>query len=326
MAKARKIKGIDCEGSAKSGIKLVLIERFNEMCALRHDALNWKDIEGVHSMRVASRRLRSAIRDFTPFVNKRGLSSTLKQIKNIADALGEVRDQDVAILELVKLSEQTPPNVSVALKDLIKTRKDVRRSARRNLKKILVKDELKELRSDFEAAIGSATTPRNPTPQPGRKAEISYVRMARAVIRERHKELEKLSNNLYKPFEVEPLHEMRIAAKRLRYAIELFQQCFEPGIASIAKSASHLQTALGTVHDCDIWIDSFGKEIIKAKKMKLHDQSEAFSWLMSHFIEVRDGHLQAAFSHWNQWEVENFGNKLREALKPPTREILPRQE
>ncbi len=282
------------------------------MCALSHVALNWKDPEGVHSMRVASRRLRSATRDFVPFVNKRGLASTLKQIKNIADALGKVRDQDVAILALTKLSTQTPANVSVALKELIDARKVIRRSARRNLKKILFKEELKKLRVDFEAAIARATTSR----KPGIKAEISYRNMARAVIRDRLKELEKLSNNLYKPFEVEPLHEMRIAAKRLRYAIELFQQCCDPSVASIAKSAAHLQSALGTVHDCDVWIDSFGKEIIKAKKMKEHDQSEAFSWLMSHFIEVRDGNLQEAFSHWNQWEVESFGNKLRETLKP----------
>lgn len=316
MAKARQIKGIDCDASANSGIKLVLIERFDEMCALRHDALNWKDIEGVHSMRVASRRLRSATRDFIPFVKHRGLTSTRKQIRNIADALGEVRDQDVAILALTKLSTQTPPNVSATLKELIDARKDIRRSARRGLKKILVKEDLKKLRDDFEAAIATATTPRKPSSNERPKRETSYRTMARVVIRDRLKELEKLSNNLYKPFEVEPLHEMRIAAKRLRYAIELFQQCCDPSVASIAKSAAHLQSALGTVHDCDVWIDSFGKEIIKAKKMKQHDQSEAFSWLMSHFIEVRDGHLQEAFAHWNQWEVENLGNKLREALKP----------
>jgi CHAD domain-containing protein len=266
-------------------------------------------------MRVASRRLRSAARDFMPFVNKRRLSSTLKQIRNIADALGGVRDEDVAILALNKLSTQTPPNVSTTLKELIATRKDIRRSARRGLKKIIVKEELKKLRDDFEAAIATATIPQKPSPNERPKREITYRNMARTVIRDRLKELEKLSNNLYKPFEVEPLHDMRIAAKRLRYAIELFLQCCDPSVASIAKSAAHLQSALGTVHDCDIWIDSFGKEIIKAKKMKQHDQSEAFSWLMSHFIEVRDVHLQEAFSHWNQWEVENLGNKLREALK-----------
>ena len=78
MAKARKIKGIDCTGTAGAGIKLVLEGRFREMSKLREGALNWNDPEGVHSMRVASRRLRSALRDFTPYLRKRGLASSLR--------------------------------------------------------------------------------------------------------------------------------------------------------------------------------------------------------------------------------------------------------
>ena len=39
---------------------------------------------------------------------------------------------------------------------------------------------------------------------------------------DRLREMEKMSDNLYKPFRIEPLHEMRIAAKRLRYALDFF--------------------------------------------------------------------------------------------------------
>ena len=63
MARARKIKGIDCSGATGDGIRLVLDGRFSEMSRFRDAALNWNDPEGVHSMRVASRRLRSALRD-----------------------------------------------------------------------------------------------------------------------------------------------------------------------------------------------------------------------------------------------------------------------
>lgn len=313
MAKARKVKGVVCESPAIEGIKLVLSERFDEMRSLRKAALNWKDPEGVHSMRVASRRLRSAIRDFEPFVNKQGLTPSVKKIRDIADALGEVRDQDVAIIELGKLTAHAPSGVSAAVKSLISERKKVRRTARRDLKKIIFKDELKDLGSEFAKALESATEPRTR----GRaKPPVSYVNMAKAVIDERLKELEKLSDNLYKPFEVEPLHEMRIAAKRLRYAIELFQQCCDPAVIPVAKNAAHLQSALGTVHDCDVWIDSFGDEIIKARKMKNQEQTEAFSWLLTHFLEVRDGQLQQAFSYWSNWEAEKLSEKLRETLAP----------
>ncbi|HEX5966530.1 MAG TPA: CHAD domain-containing protein, partial [Pyrinomonadaceae bacterium] len=92
MAKAKRIKGIDCKDAAPAGIRLVLQTRFEEMYGFRQAALDWSDPEGVHSMRVASRRLRSAMRDFMPYLRQRGLTPVLKQTKSIAAALGEVRD------------------------------------------------------------------------------------------------------------------------------------------------------------------------------------------------------------------------------------------
>src|SRR4029453_12774743 len=115
MAKAKRIKGIDCKSVASAGIKLVLLTRFDELCSFQAAALDWSDPEGVHSMRVASRRLRSALRDFTPYLHKRRLSSVLKSLRDIADALGEVRDQDVAIMALEKPQTHTPHEISPAL-------------------------------------------------------------------------------------------------------------------------------------------------------------------------------------------------------------------
>src|SRR6267142_4130494 len=100
MAKPRRIKGIDCNAAATIGVRLVLIKRFEEMSKFRSAALNWEDSEGVHSMRVASRRLRSALRDFMLYLRRRGLTSQLDHIKRIASTLGAVRDQDVAISAL----------------------------------------------------------------------------------------------------------------------------------------------------------------------------------------------------------------------------------
>ena len=63
MAKA-KIRGLDCAAPADQMIRLVLRSQVNAMCRHREKAINWKDPEGVHDMRVLSRRLRSAINDF----------------------------------------------------------------------------------------------------------------------------------------------------------------------------------------------------------------------------------------------------------------------
>ncbi len=290
----------------------MLITRFGEMVGLHKAALNWSDPEGVHSMRVASRRLRSALRDFSPYVRKRGLTSSVKQIKSIADALGEVRDQDVAIAALEKTATQAPAEISATLKEFVVSRIETRDQARLKLKSILQRGQLKQLEADFTAAVDVVTAIGGGKTQSA--ANVTYLKMARSVMLDRLREMEKMSSNLYKPFRIEPLHEMRIAAKRLRYALELFDQCWGHTISVYAKRAARLQSALGQVHDCDVWIESFGEHIVEAGKNKETDHSDAFVWLLNHFIKLRTRHLREAFVRWREWEVAGISGKLREVL------------
>ncbi len=324
MAKAKRIKGINCNSEAPAGMKLVLVTRFGELRDFREVALDWTDPEGVHSMRVASRRLRSALRDFMPYLHKRRLGSVLKSLRDIADALGEVRDQDVAIMALEKLLTHTPHEVSPALKQFIDARKQVRDQAREELVTILTDDQLKELELSFTTAVDEATAGGTTRTQP--PLLISFRKMSRAVILDRLKELEKLSNGLFRPFEVETLHEMRIAAKRLRYAIELFQQCWGRSIATYAKRAAQLQTALGDLHDCDVWIESFGNEINKARKEKQDENLNGFVWLLSHFVKLRTKHLRKALNLWRDWEAEDTSGKLRTVLNSEPKAPRPRRK
>jgi len=323
MAKAKRIKGIDCNSEAPAGMKLVLVTRFGELRDFQEAALDWTDPEGVHSMRVASRRLRSALRDFMPYLHKRRLSSVLKPLRDIADALGEVRDQDVAIMALEKLQTQVSDQVSPVLKQFIEVRKEIRDQARKELMVMLEDSQLKQLELSFVSGVEGAAegNARRQSSLP-----ISFRKMSRAIILDRLKELEKLSNGLFRPFEVETLHEMRIAAKRLRYAVELFQQCWGRSLATYAKRVARMQTALGDVHDCDVWIESFGNEINKARKEKQDENLKAFVWLLSHFVKLRTKHLRKAFDLWRDWEAEDTSGKLRTLLNSEARPARTRRE
>ena len=311
MAKAKRVKGINCDSVATIGIKLVLVTRFEELYGFHEAALDWSDPEGVHSMRVASRRLRSALRDFLPFLRKRGLTPVQKRLKSVADALGDVRDQDVAIMALEKIDSNAPSQVSPTLKRFIDARKEVRDAARTELTSILEKTHLDQLQSDFIVGVDASTASRKTRPA----QQITYRNMSADIILARLKELEKLSSDLFNPFDVETLHEMRIAAKRLRYAIELFQTCWGRSIATYAKRAARLQTALGDLHDCDVWIESIGKQINNARKNKEPEQVAAFVWLLGHFIKLRTKHLRQAFAEWSKWEAQDLSGKLRSRIQ-----------
>ena len=66
--------------------------------------LDLSDTERVHAMRVATRRLRAAMEIFAPCFPRKPHRRALKEVKAIADALGERRDRDVAIEALESYS------------------------------------------------------------------------------------------------------------------------------------------------------------------------------------------------------------------------------
>lgn len=312
MAKPKKIRSLDCNAPAANGIRLVFLTRFNEMIEWRKTALDWSDPEGVHSMRVASRRLRSAMRDFLPYVPKRSFVSVLRELKSLAAILGEVRDQDVAIPALEALETKAPAEHSAALRELIEKRKQLRLQQRKKLKAVLYRTEIKKLESEFTAAVEEATAAAERKNK--RNPPITFSEAAQSVIHDRLREFEKRSDGLFRPLDVEALHELRIAAKRLRYAIELLAPCFDRSIATHAKRAARLQTTLGELHDCDSWIISVGGVIGSARKEKKDSQLAAFAWLLNHFTRLRTKHLQHAFNRWREWEAHDVSGKLLAAV------------
>jgi inorganic triphosphatase YgiF len=78
----------------------VVRTRSEELFAHADGVLDVSDIERVHDMRVASRRLRAALEVFAPCFPKAAFDAALADVKTLADALGERRDPDVHIAGL----------------------------------------------------------------------------------------------------------------------------------------------------------------------------------------------------------------------------------
>lgn len=74
---------------------------------------------------------------------------------------------------------------------------------------------------------------------------------ARRIVLVRLDELYSFADAARDPERVEALHDMRIAAKRLRYILEITEPCFGDQARQGAKQAKSLQTLLGEIHDCD---------------------------------------------------------------------------
>ena len=75
---------------------------------------------------------------------------------------------------------------------------------------------------------------------------------AEKIVRVRLDELCSFMPTAADPDEVIALHDMRIAAKRLRYVLEITGPCFGPYASSAVKMVKDLQDLLGEIHDCDV--------------------------------------------------------------------------
>ena len=120
MAKARNVKGIAPEKSLEECARRIIITRLHEMMSFKEGAIDGTDIEHVHDMRVASRRLRAAMRNFADcFTPKKEFHRHLKRVERITSTLGGVRDLDVLIDRFQKDVLTVPEEAQIGVQNLI---------------------------------------------------------------------------------------------------------------------------------------------------------------------------------------------------------------
>lgn len=104
MAKARAIAGVAPESGFREAAADAVEVRTDELFSFSEGVLDTSDIERVHDMRVASRRLRAVLEVFGPAFPRKKFQRALREVKALADDLGERRDPDVAIEALARVA------------------------------------------------------------------------------------------------------------------------------------------------------------------------------------------------------------------------------
>src|SRR3954447_2487899 len=108
MAKARDIPGLHASMPFAEAAAATVAVRAAELFEHAEGVLDTSDIERVHDMRVASRRLRAVLEIYAPCFPKDQFKPLLKEVKALADALGARRDPDVLLDRLAELEDALP--------------------------------------------------------------------------------------------------------------------------------------------------------------------------------------------------------------------------
>jgi CHAD domain-containing protein len=156
VAKARPIPGLSGGDSYASAAARIVAVRSQELADHSRNVLDVGDIEGVHDMRVATRRLRAALEVFAPCFPRDAHRAALREVKDLADALGERRDRDVAIASLEAFAERLPAPDRRGAASLVDSLRAEQESANEALRPFVTAERVAGLRARLEALIGRA--------------------------------------------------------------------------------------------------------------------------------------------------------------------------
>ena len=142
-------------------MRALIAERWRVVWAAIPVALEGSNIEGVHDVRVASRRLRAAMDVAAPAFPGKWYKSLHRTAKEITGALGEVRDRDVLLEALHADRSTAPPVEHPGIDRLIDRVESERTAARAEMERFLRQLLDGPLRRELERRFGTTVEPAN---------------------------------------------------------------------------------------------------------------------------------------------------------------------
>jgi CHAD domain-containing protein len=281
----------------------VLHNKLRAVCKEIEGVRAGDDVEHVHDMRVASRRLRNALTLFEDCFPPKQFSAWKKRTRRLTRALGAARDGDVQILFLAEFLTNLHEPAHRPGVGRLRLRLEQRRAKlQERVVRALDRFETEDTVADLEHALRELGMD-----NAGSFSDELYALAARHISKRTSALLQ------YEPFVARPEcvaehHAMRIAAKHLRYTLEVFAPLYSDELQMTLEAARDVQEQLGQIHDCDVWVD-FLPVFIEAERVRTLDYAgrlDGFTEMVSGMQHVREdrarhrAELHTKFlSYWN---------------------------
>ncbi|MEN6430112.1 MAG: CHAD domain-containing protein [Coriobacteriales bacterium] len=253
------VPGTDAATPLRVAAPAIVLAKAEPVFASVTAATRGADAKAVHDMRVASRRLREALRLFEPLYDPHAIDAAYRRVRGITRALGPVRDSDVFIETFSSLVPEVDKSGKRAIAFLIGYRSAVRNKEFERLRSKLARVDVRRDRRIFATtACAVRDTP---------EADQPLGVFAREALRERVG----VVKGGYAPALIEGAvgqqHALRIAVKRLRYALEVFAPCYTDGFDAAYGTLTEFQDTLGVLHDAHVFLGILRDEDLRARAL-----------------------------------------------------------
>ncbi|MEX2374823.1 MAG: CHAD domain-containing protein, partial [Dehalococcoidia bacterium] len=208
-----------------------------------------EDIEALHQMRVATRRLRAALRVFE-LVLPAPLLRLRDELQWVGHELGAVRDFDVQIEELEARRSAATWAESAALTPLILAIEQARAAVRIQLGQLLDSTRYDALVDEMSHLLRAGA-------HRGELAETtaSVWTFAPPILSQRFRRAQRVTHRLSEVSPASDYHQLRILTKRLRYSLEIFTKLYGPPATNLTGTTKAIQDHLGGHQDAEVAID-----------------------------------------------------------------------
>ena len=287
---------------------------FVEMARHQPGIVAGDDPLAIHDMRVAVRRMRAAFELFGQALPRKAIKSYGRSLKELGGLLGAVRDLDVLIANGQAYLETLPQDQRPAFQPLIDFTQSRRDTARGPLLAFLAGEEYAAFTREYPVFL-SETQPA--ASQPGQLSRVSEL--APLLILERLGQARSFDGHVTS-LSLEQLHALRGAIKRLRYAIEFFQEPLGPQAVALIAGLKGVQGHLGRLNDANVAAQSIQEFITDwdARQLALpayeRRSSVPFLPYLTLTLSQRDELVQAFPAIWEQFNAGDFRRRLSHAL------------
>ena len=238
------------EGLTVSGALVeILRHNFDDMTRWEAKARSWDDIEGVHQMRVTSRRMRAALSSFRSAVPKTVSQHWSEELGWLASQLGNARDLDVFIAEgLASVLDKLPLPGGAKLLALAEQH---RAAAYEAVRTMLDSDRYAQFKRDFPAWFTAPGWEQAAlTAKQRKRLAMGIGKYARKLLDRLERRVLEAGTDVDK-HDPQQMHRLRIECKKLRYGAEFFSP-ITPGLDAFISQLKGLQDLLGVLNDMSV--------------------------------------------------------------------------
>jgi CHAD domain-containing protein len=301
----------------------VMQRHLERLISRRYGLAYDEDIEYVHEMRVATRRMRAAIRVFRKAVQG-GFAQERKEVKALADAFGVARDVDVFLAFLRGYAEAAPHAHRAFLNSLIRSEKRKRRRGYVQLLRRCADPAYARFTGELHRRLCRPVGADGGIAGAGKRARRPIWRHARSALRKDLRRLGDYGRRLEK-LSPEQLHSLRIACKRARYTAEFFADLYPPELKQLTATMVKMQDLLGEVHDFDVYAARVQEYVRRRRPRRTEpaaarrDASAAAEAILEHLREQQAQRRDKARRAWLRFTAPKSWAAVNECVNSPLR-------